>query len=185
MNLYHRYESAISYLFFGGLTTVINTVVFFALYHHMNYQVANAIAWFLSVLFAFITNKLWVFHSKSFELKTFVWETFSFFGFRLASLVIDMLILWIGITLLSGNALLVKIIDQVVVILLNYFFSKWFIFKKPWILMNMKRSSLMENIRLDRFTVVRCCAYRLVSSGRQRLFRLSVNSTISRSIFVQ
>lgn len=131
MNLYHRYEAVISYLFFGGLTTVINTVVFFALYHHMNYQVANAIAWFLSVLFAFITNKLWVFHSKSFELKTFVWETFSFFGFRLASLAIDALILWIGITLLSGNALLVKIIDQVVVVLLNYFFSKWFIFKKP------------------------------------------------------
>ncbi|WP_054701372.1 GtrA family protein [Secundilactobacillus odoratitofui] len=120
----------ISYLFFGGLTTLINIVVFDLFNASLHYQIANVIAWFASVLFAFITNKLWVFHSKSVRWQTFLWETFSFFGFRLLSLVVDQGIMWIGISLLSGNPLLVKIIDQFVIVVINYFFSKWFIFRK-------------------------------------------------------
>ncbi|MTV81976.1 GtrA family protein [Secundilactobacillus folii] len=127
--LFKQYQSVISYLFFGGLTTLINIVVFALLQPKMNYQIANVIAWFLSVLFAFITNKLWVFNSKSLKLGTILRETFSFFAFRLASLAIDLLIMYVGITLLSGNPLLVKIIDNVIVVILNYFFSKWFIFR--------------------------------------------------------
>lgn len=130
ITLYHKYESVISYLFFGGLTTLINIAVFVWLSPHINYQIANVIAWFLSVLFAFITNKLWVFKSKSMALGTFLWEMGSFFFFRIASLGVDALILWIGISLLNGNNLVVKLIDQIVVVILNYFFSKWFIFRK-------------------------------------------------------
>ncbi|KRL78994.1 GtrA family protein [Secundilactobacillus paracollinoides] len=130
ITLFHKYESVISYLFFGGLTTLINIGVFVWLSPHIYYQVANVIAWFLSVLFAFITNKLWVFHSKTMVLRTFIWEMASFFFFRIASLGVDALILWVGISLLNGNTIVVKLIDQIVVVILNYFFSKWFIFRK-------------------------------------------------------
>lgn len=130
IQLFKKYESVISYLFFGGLTTLINIVVFDLFNASLHYQIANVIAWFASVLFAFITNKLWVFHSKSMNWRTFLWETLSFFGFRLLSLVVDQGIMWIGISLLSGNPLLVKIIDQFVIVVINYFFSKWFIFRK-------------------------------------------------------
>lgn len=129
-NLFKRYQSVISYVFFGVLTTLINIVVFDWLRLYMYYQVANVIAWFASVLFAFITNKAWVFDSKSLKLGVVVREAISFFIFRGFSLLIDMLIMWVGISLMNGNPLLVKIIDNVVVVILNYFFSKWFIFRK-------------------------------------------------------
>lgn len=128
--LFKKYESVISYLFFGGLTTLINIGVFDWLNHSMNYQIANVLAWLASVIFAFVTNKLWVFNSKSMAWKTFLWETLTFFFFRLLSLVVDQLIMYVGISLLSGNPLIVKIIDNVIVVILNYFFSKWIIFKK-------------------------------------------------------
>ncbi|GAX08758.1 MAG TPA: GtrA family protein [Lactobacillus sp.] len=128
--LFKKYESVISYLFFGGLTTLINIGVFDWLNHSMNYQIANVLAWLASVIFAFITNKLWVFNSKSMAWKTFLWETATFFFFRLLSLAVDQLIMYVGISLLSGNPLIVKIIDNVIVVILNYFFSKWIIFKK-------------------------------------------------------
>ncbi len=70
--LFKKYESVISYLFFGGLTTLINIGVFDWLNHSMNYQIANVLAWLASVIFAFITNKLWVFNSKSMAWKTFM-----------------------------------------------------------------------------------------------------------------
>ena len=96
----------------------------------MNYQIANVLAWLASVIFAFITNKLWVFNSKSMAWRPFLWETLTFFFFRLLSLAVDQFIMFVGISLLSGNPLIVKIIDNVIVVILNYFFSKWIIFKK-------------------------------------------------------
>lgn len=69
-NLVTRYYSVLSYLFFGGLTTLINIVVFTVLNSTTgwNYQISNVIAWFLSVLFAYITNKRWVFNSRFVKL---------------------------------------------------------------------------------------------------------------------
>ncbi|MCH5462550.1 GtrA family protein [Lactobacillus sp. LC28-10] len=129
-NLFKKYQAVISYLFFGGLTTLINIGAFAWLNLYMNYQLATALAWLISVIFAFITNKLWVFNSKSMAWKVFFWETLTFFFFRLLSLGVDELIMFVGVSLLSGNALIVKIIDNVVVVVINYFFSKWIIFKK-------------------------------------------------------
>lgn len=126
---FKQYESLINYLFFGGLTTLINIVVFGLLDHHIYYQIANVIAWLASVIFAFITNKLWVFHSKSMDWRTFLWESLSFFFFRILSLGVDSAIMWLGITVLSGNSLVVKIIDQFVIVAINYIFSKWIIFR--------------------------------------------------------
>lgn len=129
-NLFKKYQAIISYLFFGGLTTLINIGVFGWLNLHMNYQIANVLAWLAAVIFAFITNKLWVFNSKSMAWRTFLWETLTFFSFRLLSLAVDQFIMFVGISLLAGNPLIVKIIDNAIVVILNYFFSKWIIFKK-------------------------------------------------------
>lgn len=95
----------------------------------MNYQIANVIAWFLSVLFAYITNKIWVFSSKTRGLSALTKEISSFFFFRGLSLIMDVFIMWLGISILQVNPLLTKIIDNVVIVVANYFFSKWYIFK--------------------------------------------------------
>jgi putative flippase GtrA len=95
----------------------------------MNYQVANIIAWFLSVLFAYITNKLWVFSSKTHGFTDLIKEMSSFFFFRILSLIMDVFMMWLGISVLHANPVLTKIIDNVVVVVANYFFSKWYIFK--------------------------------------------------------
>lgn len=95
----------------------------------LNYQLANIIAWFLSVLFAYITNKLWVFSSKTNTRTALAREIASFFLFRGLSLLLDILIMWIGISLLNYNPLIVKIIDNIIIVAANYVFSKLFIFK--------------------------------------------------------
>lgn len=129
--IYTRYISIISYLFFGGLTTAINIVVFTGLnqFANLNYQIANMIAWLLSVLFAYITNKLWVFNSKTHTNTELIHEIGNFFLFRGLSLILDILIMWLGISVLKSNPLIVKIIDNVIIVLANYVFSKLFIFK--------------------------------------------------------
>ncbi|MBW4802623.1 GtrA family protein [Loigolactobacillus coryniformis] len=129
IQLIKKYRSVISYLVFGGLTTLLNIIVFALLNPVMNYQVANIIAWFLSVLFAYITNKLWVFSSKTHGLAALVKEMSSFFFFRILSLIMDIFMMWLGISVLHANPVLTKIVDNVVVVVANYFFSKWYIFK--------------------------------------------------------
>ncbi|RRG02547.1 MAG: GtrA family protein [Lactobacillus sp.] len=129
IQLIKKYRSVISYLVFGGLTTLINIIVFALLNPIMNYQVANIIAWFLSVLFAYITNKLWVFSSKTHGFTDLIKEMSSFFFFRILSLIMDVFMMWLGISVLHANPVLTKIIDNVVVVVANYFFSKWYIFK--------------------------------------------------------
>lgn len=131
LDLFKKYQSQIAYLFFGGLTTLINLITFAVANYwwHWNYQVATVLAWIISVLFAYITNKLWVFASHTSGLKEIVKEMVSFFGFRLLTLLFEFVIMFVGISLLHGNAMLVKVIDQIIVIVSNYFFSKWYIFK--------------------------------------------------------
>ncbi|WP_076621471.1 GtrA family protein [Secundilactobacillus malefermentans] len=128
-SLWYKYHDIITYVFFGGITTLVNIVVFDLCNYVMNYQIANIIAWFASVIVAYVTNKLWVFNSHYDNWNAVFKELFLFFGLRIASLVLDQAIMTVGISLLGWDALLVKILDQVVVIASNYIFSKYFIFK--------------------------------------------------------
>lgn len=130
--LFKKYQNIIAYLFFGGLTTLINMIVFYIFDTQLgwNYQLANFIAWLLSVLFAFFTNKVWVFGSSYTTIKAFFKELWSFFFFRGLSYFMDAGIMFIGISLLHANSNLTKLIDQFVIVLLNYIFSKFFIFTK-------------------------------------------------------
>ncbi len=128
---YHKYKEGILYLFFGGCTTLVNIVSFMILrFLTVGTYVSNGIAWVLAVLFAFVTNKLYVFESKNKSAKTVAREAVSFFAFRLLSLFIDMGMMYVMIDVFSWNELLAKVLANIVVIIVNYVFSKLFIFKK-------------------------------------------------------
>lgn len=130
--LLNKYKEIIMYLIFGVLTTLVNIGVYFicAKVFFINYQVSNVIAWVLSVTFAFITNKLYVFDSKDKDLNKTLKEAISFYGFRLFSLGFDILIMFVMVSVLNINDLISKIVSNVVVVIINYIFSKLIIFKK-------------------------------------------------------
>ncbi len=122
----------LSYLVFGILTTLINIGVFQLCNGVLrwSWQAANIVAWILAVLFAFLTNKLYVFKSKSFRAGVFWRELAEFTGARLLSLGVDYACLWLLIEVCGWNKLLSKVADNVVVVVINYVFSKLIIFRK-------------------------------------------------------
>ena len=124
---FNKYYEVLSYLFFGGCTTLVNILTFWVMrLLKVGVYTSNIIAWIVSVLFAFITNKLFVFESKGNAIK----EGISFFAFRLLSLVFDMGIMYLLVDILNWNDLLSKVLTNIFVIIINYVFSKVFIFKK-------------------------------------------------------
>lgn len=124
-------KELILYIIFGGLTTVVNIAVFYFLtLLGMEYLLANVIAWIISVVFAFLTNKLYVFNSKSFSFKLFLREAILFFMARGFSLAVDMVGMVILIELIHMDSLIAKIIVNIIVIVLNYILSKFLIFSK-------------------------------------------------------
>lgn len=126
-----KYKSLISYAVFGVLTTVINVVTYYVCYNMagMSNVVSTVIAWILAVLFAFVTNKLWVFDSKSFDKNVVIREIISFFGCRLATGVLDVVIMYFAVDVFASNGTVWKIISNVLVIIINYVASKLIIFK--------------------------------------------------------
>ena len=145
-SLFETHKEGILYLFFGVLTTLVNFIAFYLfslLLSDELYLVTNVIAWVIAVIFAFITNKLFVFRSGSFRLSVLIRQIPEFIGARAASLAIEEIGLWllvdilgmkgIGAELLSihiSGELIAKVILAVIVVILNYFFSKFIIFKK-------------------------------------------------------
>lgn len=145
-DLFIKYKELILYVFFGALTTLVN----FAAFKFFNvvlgeehYLVSNIIAWFVSVIFAYITNKLFVFESRTWQTKKICKEIFSFFAARVFSLVIEEAGLFALIDLLGfdkyrldifgfvlGGKMISKILLAVIVVVLNYFFSKLVVFRK-------------------------------------------------------
>ncbi|MCI6189758.1 MAG: GtrA family protein [Clostridium sp.] len=126
-----KYKEIIMYLVFGILTTVINIISYFLFSNVLgfNKMLSNVIAWILSVLFAYITNKLFVFKSKEYGFNKLKKEITSFFSVRVFSLLVDMFIMWLGINILNINDMVIKIISNVIVVLINYIFSKILVFK--------------------------------------------------------
>lgn len=131
LELFDKYRSQILYLFFGGVTTIINIGVFAAITKGIgwNYQVANFIAWIAAVLVAYLTNRVWVFGSRVHGFVPIVKELGSFFFFRILTYIMEVGILFVGISMLHGNEIVWKIIDNIFVILINYVFSKLIIFR--------------------------------------------------------
>ena len=127
---YVKYKEPLLYLFFGGLTTLISIFVFWLFNSPLglNELVANLISWLLAVLFAFLTNKTWVFQSGGQE-KGFLSLMLSFYAGRLVTLGVEELLLLVFITWLGFNSMAVKIAAQIVVIVLNYVISKLLVFR--------------------------------------------------------
>lgn len=135
--LAHR--EMITYLVFGVLTTVVNYVVYWLctlvltpdiFLHDKNYLVSNVICWIAAVAFAYVTNKLFVFESRSWKPSVVGREVAAFVGARLLSLVFDMGIMFVCVSLIGINEFIAKLVAQIVVVILNYIFSKLFIFRK-------------------------------------------------------
>ena len=131
MELIKKYKSFIMYAIFGILTTIINLICYEVLYNHIGVSniISNIIAWIAAVAFAYITNKIWVFESKSLEIKVVLSEIWKFINCRLATGVLDLIIMYIGVDILSGPSTILKIISNIIVIILNYIASKLVIFK--------------------------------------------------------
>ena len=126
---FNKCREVLMYLVFGGLTTLVNIVAFFILRKlSVSVYISNLIAWVVAVLFAFITNKLFVFESK--DKSKIGKELISFFGFRILSLGVDMGAMYLLLQVINTGEVYAKIIANVLVIILNYIFSKLFVFKK-------------------------------------------------------
>lgn len=130
--LIKKHKELIKYLVIGVLTTVINYIIFAILVKlaNIDMHVSNIIAWIVSVIFAYFTNKLFVFESKSFEFKVIGKEVLKFGAARVFSLLLEEVTLYIFVNLLNMNELIIKLIANVIVIIVNYILSKFIIFKK-------------------------------------------------------
>lgn len=125
-------KETISYLFFGVLTTIVDTISFYIINIMLGkdfYVATTVISWILAVLFAFVTNKLWVFNSHSFAPAVVMKELIAFVAARL--LTLGMTIVWMIVTVefFHFDEFIAKLLSAIFVVILNYVFSKLFIFK--------------------------------------------------------
>lgn len=132
LGMMKKYQSFIAYAVFGVLTTVVNIVTYSVCYNNIGIgnTLSNVAAWILAVAFAYVTNKLWVFDSKSWKWEVLRREVPAFISCRLATGIMDIVIMFICVDLLGWPAMLMKLISNILVIVLNYVFSKLIIFKK-------------------------------------------------------
>ena len=130
--LFNKYKEIIMYAIMGILTTIINIIAFTICEKTFGITalISNIIAWVVAVIFAYITNKLFVFESKSFKKEVLIKEIISFTSARIFSLLLEEVIIYIMIDLMNINSLIVKVFSNVVVIVINYILSKLIIFKK-------------------------------------------------------
>lgn len=126
-----KYEEVIKYLFIGGCTTIVSLVSYFIFANvvEMHYQAANVLSWVLAVVFAYVTNKTFVFRSKYAGVKRTLLEMGSFVSFRLASLAVEIISMYFFVQIWKIDDNIVKLMNQVIVTVLNYIFSKFFIFR--------------------------------------------------------
>ncbi len=129
--LYNKYGQIIRYLFFGACAAVINTICYYVFYESIGLSnaVSTIIAWLAAVVFAFFTNKVFVFRSLRKKMSERVGEAASFFGCRITTGIMDVIIMIIAVDYLKWNSIIWKLISNVIVTIINYIASKFFIFK--------------------------------------------------------
>ena len=130
--LIKKYKDVLSYLIFGVLTTAVNYLIYLPIYNicGVSAAVSNMIAWVGAVIFAFLTNKPFVFHSHDWSAGTVVPELTKFVSCRLASGVLETAILLLTVDWLHWNGNVWKLVTQVMVIIINYVGSKLLVFRK-------------------------------------------------------
>lgn len=139
-DLWNKYRELISYVFWGGMTTLVNWVVYTAAVSvtSMHTSIANLIAWIAAVAFAFVTNKIFVFRSRTHEFRAVVKEAALFVGGRAFSGVVEIGGMALMTDLLGWHTAIFgirdsvpKLVISVVVLILNFIVSKWLVFRKP------------------------------------------------------
>ena len=127
-----KHKEIISYLIFGVLTTAVNIGTYFILNDclNINYLISNMTAWILSVLFAYITNRRYVFNSSNDNRKDILKEISSFFGSRLMTGFLDVLFMYVTVNFNLLPNLIAKVVANIFVIIANYILSKFIVFKK-------------------------------------------------------
>ncbi len=129
-DLIRKNKEMILYLVFGVLTTAVNYISYLLAAPFFEKTVApTVIAWVLSVIFAYVTNRIFVFCSDA-KGKEIIREIIAFFGARAFSGVLDVAIMWLFVDTLNFNDKIIKILSNVIVVILNYVAGKWFVFRK-------------------------------------------------------
>lgn len=131
-DLLAKHFGILSYLFFGGLTTVVNYLVYLPCYNwlHISAGSSNAIAWLFAVTFAFLTNKPFVFKSKDWSAKVVIPELTKFLGCRIGSGILETFILFLTVDMLHWDGNVLKLITSILVVILNYIGSKLLVFTR-------------------------------------------------------
>ncbi len=131
--IYYKNPEVWNYLIVGLLTTIVSFVTYFVVTRTfldasvaLELQIANVISWVLSVAFAYVTNRIFVFKSQN---KNILSEILKFVGSRVLSLLMDIGIMFLIVTVLSMSDIVGKLISQIVVIIANYILSKLLVFK--------------------------------------------------------
>ena len=130
--LIQKYYDVLAYLFFGVLTTAVNYLVYLPCYNmlQLSASVSNVIAWVFAVVFAYLTNKPFVFKSHDWSYKVVGPELTKFVGCRIGSGLLETGIIFVTVDLLMWNGNVMKIVTSVLTVVLNYIASKWLIFIK-------------------------------------------------------
>lgn len=128
----HKHRDVLSYLFFGGLTTVVNYAVYLPLFNwlQMSATLSNCIAWAVAVVFAYLTNKPFVFQSHDWSAKVVLPELGKFVSCRIGSGLLETVIIWLTVDTLHWDGNVMKLITSVLVVVLNYVGSKLLVFRK-------------------------------------------------------
>lgn len=132
-----KYREPVAYVFFGGLTTVVNWLAYMLfVWMGIDINISNILSWVVGVLFAFVVNKWFVFENKSLEVKTVMIEMGAFFGARIVTGVIAIILfpvlynLGLNQSFLGTDGLPAKIVTSVIEIILNWVFSKYLVFRE-------------------------------------------------------
>ena len=129
--MYKKHEEGINYLIFGFLAFVLNYVLYFIFADTiaMHYMAATVLSWVLTVVFAYWTNRTFVFKSKNKDARSLGKEFVAFIGARVATELLELALMFLMVDCADINEYLSKFVCQVIVILANYFLSKLWIFK--------------------------------------------------------
>ena len=129
---FKKYKGYILYLLFGVCVTFINSIVYHICYSSWGISNIKAVcfSWLTSVVFAFITNKLWVFESEKYRNRIIIRECISFFSCRIITGILELLVMYIAVDILMLEAFIWKIISNGFVVVLNYIAGRFVVFKK-------------------------------------------------------
>ena len=132
LDLYKKYEEIINYIIVGGMTTIISILSYYLIRiilsanTDLNIQISTVLSWIFAVTFAYFANRIFVFKSNNSKSK----ESIKFVTSRIMSLLIEMLVMFLLTGILKINDKIAQILVQFIIVILNYLFSKIFVFKK-------------------------------------------------------